>query len=300
MFDRITLAEDLVDCRGQVVARRGTVASAESIADAAQRAPRLERRPITATPLAADLALALEEPAYEPLFRGEAAAPVERALRAIALPEILYEELAAVRRAAPATYDHALVAAAVASRMLLAAAGESRGIPGVAAAALLHDLGMRHLPARLLGHRDRLSRADAAAIAAHPLVGALHLASVLGDHPAVAAARCHHWRCGQGYPALSAPPSRAIEVVGVASAFAALTRPRPFRSRPYDARGAADVLVDEVVRGHADANTVRLLVHALRGGKGDVRQVRFAHPRDGHAPEVNRHGSVAPPDRSPV
>jgi hypothetical protein len=41
-------------------------------------------------------------------------------------------------------------------------------------------------------------------------------------------------------------------------------------------------------------NTVRLLVHALRGAKGDVRQVRFGRERLGHAPTVNRHTDIGP------
>jgi HD-GYP domain-containing protein (c-di-GMP phosphodiesterase class II) len=89
-------------------------------------------------------------------------------------------------------------------------------------------------------------------------------------------------------------------VIAVASSFAALTRPRPFRSGAFGARGAADVLVGEVARGHADAVTVKLLVHALRGGRGRVQEVRFGQERPGQAPSVNRHTRVSAPERSPV
>jgi hypothetical protein len=91
-----------------------------------------------------------------------------------------------------------------------------------------------------------------------------------------------------------------MEVIAVASAFAALTQPRPFRSAAYDARGAADVLVSEATVGQADANTVKLLVHALRGGDGDPRAIRFGRERGGHGPDVNRHVHVAAPARSLV
>src|SRR6266545_4967807 len=50
--------------------------------------------------------------------------------------------------------------------------------------------------------------------------------------------------------------------ISVASAFAALTQSRSFRPDPYDARGACDVLASEALGGFADANTVKLLVHA--------------------------------------
>jgi HD-GYP domain-containing protein (c-di-GMP phosphodiesterase class II) len=299
MFDRLTLAEDLVDCRGSVLGRRGFVISPEAIAEAAQRAPATPRRPLGETSLAAEVSRPLDEPAYEALFsRDGARDAVERTLLAVRLPDALYDELHAMRRATPRLERHAFAAAAIAVRMLLAAVGRAHALSELAAAALLHDLGMCHLPAPLLGHHEPLAVEQAHRIAAHPLLGAYHLASVLGHHPAVAAARSHHWRCGQGYPGLASPPPRSIEVVAVASAFAALTQPRPFRSGAYDARGAADVLVAEAIIGHADGNTVKLLVHALRGGGGDPRKIRFGVSREGHAPDVNRHTHVAAPAQS--
>lgn len=301
MFDRLTLADDLLDCRGRVVGRRGLVVSPEAIEEAAQRAVPGARRRLADTPLAADLAPVLEDPVYRPLFaRAGARDAVARAVGAAGLTEVLVDELVALRAERPALHLHAFSAAAVAVRMLLTAVGESRALPDLAAAALLHDLGMRQVPLTLLERADRLEIREAHRIAAHPLLGAYHLARELGPHPAVAAARCHHWRCGQGYPGVGAAPSRAVEVVAVASAFAALTRPRAYRSAAYDARGAADVIVAEVLVGHADANTAKLLVHALRGGRGDPRAVRFGGAREGHAPQVNRHAPVAAPGRSPV
>lgn len=300
VFDRVTLETDLVDCRGVVLGRRGLVVSAQSIAEAARRAPRLTPVRTEATPLGEALRAALDAPPLAHLLGGDGVREaIERALEGIALPGVLHEELDALRRASPVQHAHALATSVVAVRMLLAAVRTARGIAEVAAAALLHDIGMRHLPRRLSG-TGRLERADAAAIAAHPFLGAYHLASVLGAHPAVAAAHAHHWRNGQGYPALGAAPSRSSLVVGVASAFAALTQPRPFRSEPYDARGAVDVLVGEALAGHADPNAVKLLVHALRGGRGDLRSVRLARARDGHAPATNHHAHVEPPPRAPV
>jgi hypothetical protein len=301
MFDRLTLVEDLVDCRGVTLARRGAVVSPESIAEAARHAPDLPRRPLSATALAADVRVPLDEPAYRHLFDGPSVREaVSGAVLGVLLPDPLFDELLAARRAGAPLHRHAFATAAIAVRMFLSAVGRAPGIPDLAAAALLHDVGMRHVPARLHANQDRLSEDDAARVAAHPLLGAFHLACLLGNHPAVAAAQSHHWRCGQGYPGLAAAPSRSVEVVAVASAFAALTQPRSYRSGPYDARGAADVLVHDAKAGQADSNMVKLLVHALRGGRGDPRSVRLGHGREGHAPLVNRHTPVAAPPRSPV
>ena len=301
MFDRLTLAHDLIDCRGEVLARQGFVVSPQSIAEAARLAPKAPRQPLGDTPHRGEVAGPLADPRYQHLFgEGAVREVVQRALLEVRLPEVLYEELTAVQRANPALYRHGVATAAVAVRMLLAAVGDLKGVPDLAAAALLHDLGMRHVPMKLVRNRDRLTRRESAEIAGHPLTGAYHLARLLGAHPAVAAAQAHHWRCGQGYPHLAAPPPRSAEVVAVASTFAALTQPRPFRSEPYDVRAAADVMVAEARAGTADTNTVKLLVHALRGGRGDPRAVRFGGSRGGQVPEVNRHTPVTAPAETPI
>jgi HD-GYP domain-containing protein (c-di-GMP phosphodiesterase class II) len=301
MFDRLILTEDIVDCRGDSIAARGIVLSPEAIAEVGRRARPQAWRTLDETPLADDVDAPLADERYRHLFAGEAVRrDVRAALLAIRLPEVLFDELLAIRRTGSPLHGHAFATAAIAVRMLLCVVGGARGVPDLAAAALLHDVGMRHLPARLFRQRERLGPDDALRVAAHPLVGAYHLSSVLGAHPAVAAAAGHHWRCGQGYPALGGPPSRSVEVISVASAFAALTHARPFRPHAYDARGASDVLAAEAMRRNADANTVKLLVHALRGGRGDPRTVRFGRERAGHGPEVNLYVHVAAPARSPV
>ncbi|HYQ81748.1 MAG TPA: HD domain-containing phosphohydrolase, partial [Anaeromyxobacteraceae bacterium] len=301
MPDRIALAQDLLDCRGGVLARRGLVISPEAIDEAAGAARPGPRHPLAATPLAGDLRLPLAEPAWRHLFRTPAArAAAARAVLAVELPEPLHAELSAMKRADPIRYRHALATAAVAARVLEAAVGEARSLPEPCAAALLHDLGMRHLPQRLLRSGDGLQPGEVTEVAAHPLLGAFHLARALGAHPAVEAALTHHWRSGQGYPRLSRAPSRSLEVVAVASAFVALTQPRPFRSGPYDARGAVDLLVAEASAGQTDPTSVRLLVHALRGGEGEPQRVRYGRDRLGHAPAANRHSPIAAVTRARV
>jgi hypothetical protein len=301
MFDRLILTEDLLDCRGGRVAPRGTVLSAESIAEVARRAPSHARVAFGEGPLADDVDLPLEDRAYRHLFQGEGVrAAIRAALLAVRLPQLLWDHLAATRRSAPHLHVHVLVTAAVSVRMLFSAVKRPRGLAELAAAALLHDVGMCHLPPRLLRHPEGLDSEDALRIASHPLVGAYLLAAILGPHPALLTARAHHWRCGQGYPALEKAPSRSIEVISVASAFAALTQPRPFRPAAYDARGALDVLVYEAGAKQADANTVKLLAHALRGGGGDPRTIRFGRERGGHGPEVHQYVHVSAPARSPV
>jgi HD-GYP domain-containing protein (c-di-GMP phosphodiesterase class II) len=296
LFDRITLRRDLVDCQGHVLARRGFVISPESIADAVASVHPGAADAIGGTPILEDLQQPLTDPTYRHLFRTDGVRDgVTRVFEAVRLPGTLIAELAAMKQSDPPRYRHALATAAVTVRMLEVGAGKSRTPTDLAAAALLHDLGMHHVPARVVRHPESLHGDDSLEVVQHPLLGAYHLACVLGDHPAVEAALTHHWREGQGYPDLPAPPSPAVEVVAVASAFAALTHARAYRSDAYEARGAVDLLVAEAAAGYAEPFAVKLLVHALRGGDGELGALRFARGRPGHRPTVNHHTRISAP-----
>ncbi len=298
MFDRVKLRRALTDCAGRVIAGAGTIVSVSSIEEAAAAANPVPGAPIGDTFLADDLADALRDPAHAHLLRGDATADrVCGVVEAALLPQSLLEEMAAARLIDPVRYRHALSTAVVTTRLVLAATGSARASPQIAAAGLLHDIGMRHVPPRVLTTPDSLHGDDALEIAQHPLLGAYQLARVLGHHPAVEAALTHHWRDGQGYPDLAERPSPTAEVVAVASAYAALTHARAYRSEPFGERGAADVLVAEAASGHADPFAVKLLVHALRGGEGHMSGLRFARSRAGAAPDVNRHTRIVAPAR---
>ena len=301
MFDRVKLRRDLTDCGGRVLARAGTVISVESIAEAAASTRPGCVTPLSDTFLADDLAEILRDPALRPLIRtGEIEKAVRRVVESAKLPQPLVEEMAAAKLLDPVRYRHALSTALVTARLILAAAGTARASPQIAAAALLHDIGMRHVPARVMATPDSIHGEDALDVASHPLLGAFHLACALGNHPAVEAAMAHHWRDGQGYPDLAERPSPTTEVVAVSSAYSALTQGRAYRSEPFGARGAADLLVAEAASGHADPFAVKLLVHALRGGEGAMNGLRFARARQGISPDVNRHTHIAPPARRMV
>lgn len=289
MLERFTLRRDMVDCRGAVLAPAGTMLSVYAVRDAAARTTPASALPLAGTFVAADVRQTLAAPVYRHLFRGDLRDGVARALLACDLPEALWEELRAMRAADASRYWHSVATATVTVRMLLASVGEAAAIARTAAAALVHDIGMRHVPQSISRNVDMLNRDEVEEVAAHPLLGAYHLALLLGRHPALDVALSHHWHGRRGYPRLPWSPSWDAAVVAVASAFAALTQPRPFRSAPYDARGAADVLIAEAAADRVDSGAVRLLVHVLRNATGDVHALRLARERVGHAPAVNRH-----------
>lgn len=290
----ITLERDLTDCRGRLLARRGEEISPAAVRRAAAATRPRPPRLLAHTVVAEDVREPFGDPANKHLFRRhDVREQVQQALLSAALPEGFQEELEALRDRDWGRYRHGIATAAVTARLLLAAVGQAKALPDLAAAALLHDLGMTHLSAQMAGSGNQLGPSEALEIAAHPLLGAFHLAALLGLHPAVDAALGHHWRRGTGYPRLSGPPPRSVEVIAVASSYAAMTQPRHYRSTAFDARGAADVLVAEAQRGEVDLEAVQLLVHVLRGEGGDRHRMRFGKQRLGHEPAENHHTLVA-------
>jgi len=293
------LTKDLFAADGRLVASRGEIVDLPLLREVAGKAPRGQReKPLFETEVAETVLEAFESRALEHLVGCEE----KRALAADVLSEVrfpqpVWEEMEALRREDGPRYQHAVWTGVICARLFRAALGTAPGLARLVGGALTHDIGMRHAALRLRFKRDHLTRAEALALEDHPLLGALLLASVLGDAPAVHFALLHHTRAGFGYPRVQGQvPLRGLDIVSVASAFAALIAPRSFRQMPYNARGAVDQLVEEAAAGHFDPRAVRLLIQCLRGAKGSLSELRLPHKPTGFRPPDNHFG-LAPEAR---
>lgn len=288
----IVLTRDLIAADGRKVARRGEVVDLESLRDLAASAPKLRDRPLHQTSLADSVADAIDaEPLRFLLATPESRAQVADALAEVRFPDAVWIELEALGADDPTRLLHAIWTALVSARLFGCALGTAPGLSRILGGALVHDLGMRFCSPRLRNKRDHLSHADALGLEDHPLLGALLLASVLGDAPAVHLALLHHVRAGFGYPQMTrVAPLRGLDLISVASAFAAMVASRSYRSQPYSPRGAVDQLLDEARAGHFDVRAVRLLIHCMRGGDGVLPELRLPHDATGERPEANFHG----------
>jgi HD-GYP domain-containing protein (c-di-GMP phosphodiesterase class II) len=290
------LTKDLFAADGRVVASRGEVIDLAHLKEVSKRAPRDQReKPLHETTAAEGILEAFESPALTHLVgKEDSRALVADTLSEVRFPQPIWEELECLRREDGARYQHAIWTGVIVARMFRSAMGTAPGLARLVGGALVHDIGMRHAAARLRFKRDHLTLSEAVALEDHPILGALLLASILGDVPAVHFALLHHTRAGHGYPRMTrSPPLRGLDLVSVASAFAALVAPRSYRLQAYNPRGAADQLLDEAMSGHFDVRAVRLLIHCLRGGKGQLADLELAHRATGFRPPVNHHG-VAP------
>jgi HD-GYP domain-containing protein (c-di-GMP phosphodiesterase class II) len=218
-------------------------------------------------------------------------------LAEVRFPQQIWDEIEALQKEDPPRFQHAVWTSIVSARLFHLALGTAPGLSKLIGGALTHDLGMRVAGSRLRYKRDYLSPAEATTIEDHPLLGALLLASVLGDAPAVHFALLHHTRAGRGYPRVQGTsPLRGLDLVTVASAFSALIAPRAFRESPYSPRGAIDQLSEDAAAGHFDSRAVRLLIHCMRGGKGALSAIQLPQVMTGFRPPENHHG-VLPASR---
>jgi len=287
------LTRDLFSADGRLVASRGEIVDLGRLKEVAATAPRnLRERPLFETTCAQSILEAFEVPSLQYLVGSEnVRALAADVLSEVRFPQEVWDEMEALKRDDPARYEHAVWTAVVSARLFRSALGTAPGLARLVGGALTHDLGMRHAALRLRFKREFLTRAEALSLEDHPLLGALLLASVLGDAPAVHAALLHHTRAGFGYPRVQGkPPLRGLDLVSVASAFAALVSPRSYRAQPFNARGAIDQLLEEAGAGHFDARAVRLLIHCLRGGSGRAAELVLPRKPTGFRPPVNHHG----------
>jgi len=294
------LTKDLFAADGRLVASRGEIVDLPFLRDVAGKAPLGAReRPLFETEAAEAVLEAFESPALQHLVGSEA----KRALAADALtevrfPQAVWDELEALKREDGPRYQHGVWTGIVAARLFRSALGTAPGLARLVGGALVHDIGMRHAHSRLRFKRDHLTRAEALALEDHPLFGALLLASVLGDAPAVHFALLHHTRAGYGYPRMQGQaPLRGLDIVSVASAFSGLIAPRSYRVQAFNARGAVDQLMEEAGAGHFDPRAVRLLIHCLRSAKGGLGELLLPRKPTGFRPPENHHG-VSPEARA--
>ncbi|HWE25274.1 MAG TPA: hypothetical protein VG496_15160 [Myxococcales bacterium] len=287
------LTRDLVAADGTLVASRGAIVDLGFLKEIAARAPRDPRmRALHETAVSESVLEAFDAAPLQP-FAGppDARAQIADALCEVRFPDAVWAELNALKDQDPSRFQHAVWTAVVAARLFRAALGSAPGLTKLIGGALVHDIGMRYAAPKLRFKRDHLTPNDALSLEDHPIVGALLLARAMGDAPAVHFALLHHTRAGFGYPRVEGKlPLRGLDLVSVASAFAALVAPRPFRQHPFNARGAADQLCDEARAGYFDPRAVRLLIHCMRGAKGPITELKLPRTATGFRPARNHHG----------
>jgi HD-GYP domain-containing protein (c-di-GMP phosphodiesterase class II) len=144
----------------------------------------------------------------------------------------LHELAAAVDSASGAGAGHSRRVAAIASALAAERGWAWQDAADLGEAALLHDIGMAWVPARLLRSRRTMCRTEHERVRPHAALGASMVAPVLAPHQ-VAWVRHHHERFdGRGYPdGLSGEDiPEGARLMAVADTWDALVTGRPYRA----------------------------------------------------------------------
>jgi len=167
-------------------------------------------------------------------------------------------------------YDGYPVRHSVQSSLLSMALGLDAGFTedelcAIGIGALVHDVGMLLVPARLLG-TESISDRDRRELMRHPLPASVALEGQDGVAPAArcVAAQIHERLDGSGYPhgLLGSQIHRLARYAAVADAFLGMIAPRPHRDahQPYH---AIEELLHAAHRGRFDAAAVRTLLRVV-------------------------------------
>src|SRR5258708_13020001 len=152
------LTRDVLAADGRVVASRGEVVDLAHLKDVAARAPRgLREIPLHETGAVNSVLEAFESPSLEHLVGNEASrALAADALSEVRFPQLVWDELEALRRDDGPRYQHAIWTGVIAARLFRAALGQAPGLARLVGGALVHAVGMRYPPPPLPFNQDHL------------------------------------------------------------------------------------------------------------------------------------------------
>lgn len=198
---------------------------------------------------------------------GAEAAMLGRALRLMPWPHPARFKMTVVQSQLPTLFEHSVLMTMVSLFLAIRAGWDEAQCAKLAAAALLHDVGMLYMSTAWVDAEYKLSDRERAQLAAHSITGSMVVQS-MGAYPfSVEDAVLEHHECmdGSGYPrhlmgeAIS-PMGRILVVAEVVSAFfgkytamagARLSLALRLNSRRYPAEQVAPVLA--LLRGDAAA-----------------------------------------------
>lgn len=171
------------------------------------------------------------------------------------------------------TSSHSERTAAVADRLCDALGFRGGHREMLHIAALLHDVGLLGIPARIIAKPDILSLTEMQTMREHPAYSQLVLEAVPGLEEVAHWVGAHHERPdGKGYPELVEDKAIPLEarIIALADSFVALTSPRPYR------RALSDEDAQQVLLGGAGTQFDGKLVQLLCSLPSDLRSSQTA------------------------
>jgi HD-GYP domain-containing protein (c-di-GMP phosphodiesterase class II) len=159
-----------------------------------------------------------------------------------------------------------------------------------------HDIGKVCVPLHILRKTTPLTKTERGFIEHHTMAGYVLLSYYYKDiqHLACKVALEHHERRdGSGYPQGIPLKNPLVEIIAVSDIYDALTKPRPYRSAPYDNRTALEEMTEMAKQGKIGWDTVKLIISHNRKDKPPYKEVIVSSEKRGTPPSYNVHGMTA-------
>ncbi len=279
------LSINLGDIHKNLILPKGTNVTKETLKGLHEKFKTSGIRKIASTSVFRDMKKILKEKNYSPLFRDhETAEKVLRYLEQISYPEEIFLELEYLKKKSIFTYHHSLATTIIVTRIALDFVFYHDLITEIASANLTKDIGMSRLSKTLIQNTDFLSREEYETIKEHTLWGLILLIYYLGEGLNALIAYRHHER------GLHDDKFKFLDLVVAVDIFNALISPRPFRKKPYNIRGALDLLTEMGEKKEVNLEMVKRIIAAYREEYQPPEEITLSKEKLGFIPDDNFYG----------
>ncbi len=211
----------------------------------------------------------------------------------ISVPVSILEEYHFMRIKDEYTYRHSLNTALLTICMATQFYDDSHKIYQAASSSISHDIGKSRVPSNILHSSSPLSNHEFQIIQEHTICGAVLCGYYYGDpynENAIVALRHHEKKNGTGYPCRIHLKDNIVSFISVADIFDALISKRPYRSEPFDERGAIDILCQSVERNEINEDQVKMIIHLNRREPPPLPTLTYSRIYRGFYPKLNYYG----------
>ncbi len=282
------LSINLTDIKENLIYKRGTSVTKALLRTLQEKSPYLKEKRVKLedTKLYTDITRITREKNYKPLFKDEnVKSKTLEAIKEIAYPPVIFEELEYLKKKSVFIYHHSLATTLITARLALDFMFYQKIITQIASANLTKDIGMSRLSPSVLKNTDFLSREEYELIKEHTLWGLILLIYYMGEGLNALTAYRHHDRGVH-----EDEKFKYLDLIVVVDIFNALVSPRPFRKKPFNVRGALDLLTEMGEKREVSLEMVKRLVAAYREEYQSPDEVTLSKEKLGFIPEDNFYG----------
>jgi HD-GYP domain-containing protein (c-di-GMP phosphodiesterase class II) len=217
-------------------------------------------------------------------------------LETIHLPISVFQSLDYFKKRDFHTYTHILMVFALSTLLAEELLSDLKERVQLSTTGPTHDIGKVCVPLHILKKTTPLTKTERGFIEHHTVAGYVLLSYYYKDiqHLSCKVALEHHERRdGSGYPRGILLKDPLVEIIAVSDVYDALTKPRPFRSAPYDNRTALEEVTEMAKQNKLGWDAVKALIAHNRKTKPHYKDIVVSAEKRGTPPPYNVHGIVA-------